>query len=322
MNSWIKLDQSFNKLEKRNDRNKRMRRDITTANIEDDSSQENTDLNFSSSSAKKRKLQPLENCTIENPVDSSDECSDVDYNPDGGQLPNTEKRKIKQTLPFVSSTALTNPPSASHSTSTNNSHSWKSWMAIPKLKENVSCQIEESLTDDSDPATPPGSSSSTPDTIIDESSTDSSQIAQQQETMIETQESITPPVAPFIATTTNPPKKRKVRMVKGGMAERLKKSLSQAKSNLLYWHHHRSAELISPGTIVTVDRVENTYGRILIHTKVNDEDTIFSLCSRSVEVHEGDTIEVQFDLDRSHKTDTHVLYSYVDKVLPINEKTA
>lgn len=319
MNSWIKLDQSFSKLEKRTDRNKRMRRDTVTVNIEDDSSQEHTDLNFSSSSAKKRQLKPLENCTIVNPVDSSDECSDVDYNPDGGQLPNAEKRKIKPKLPFVASTALTHPPSANHSTSTNNLLSWKTSMDNPKLNENVSCQIEDSLTDDSDPA-------STPDTIIDESSTDSSvmqsQIAQQQETMIETQESITPPVAPYIATTTNPPKKRKVRMVKDGMAERLKKSLSQAKSNLLYWHHHRSAELVSPGTIVTVDRVENTYGRILIHAKVNDEDTIFSLCSRSLEVREGDTIEVQFDVDRSHKTDTHVLYSYVDKVLPINNRTA
>lgn len=133
-------------------------------------------------------------------------------------------------------------------------------------------------------------------TLIDESSTESlimqSPISQQQETIMETQDSITPPVAPFIATTVNPPKKRKLRVKKGGMVEQLMKVLSQAKSNLLFWQHHRSAELIPPGSLVTVNRVESTYGRTLIHTTVNDVDTIISFCSKTLVVHEGDVIEV------------------------------
>lgn len=314
MSSWIKLDQSFSRLERKNNRTKRIH---CEPNIEDDSSQEN--CNFSSSSSmKKRKLKPLENLTIETQEDSSDECGSVEYNPDGFQLPNIEKRKIKPTLPFVTSAApLPRQFTASHSTSTTKLHPWQSWASIPKSNDDMQLlsKIDDSLTDSDE-----GSSQ---DTVIDESSTDSSpiqsQIVIQQETLIETQDSITPPVEPFLTNTSKLPKKRRVRMVKGGMVERLKKCLSQAKSNVLFWHHHRSAELIAPGTLVNVNRVEKTYGRILIHAKVDDKETIFCFCSRSLEIQEGDAIEVQFDIDRCYETDTHVLYSYVDKVLPIKE---
>lgn len=314
MSSWIKLDKSFSKFDKRNHRSKRIHSEIVPINIEDDSSQENYDLNFSSP-VKKRKMEPLENITIDNQSDSSDENCEVEYNPDGVHLPTTEKRRIKPKLPFVTSSS--HKQSNIHSTNTTNSaNNWKTtWILTPKPKEDLSCKIEDSLSDSDEPST-------VEDTMIDESSTDSSLMQSQktevQETMIETQESITPPVAPFIATTTKVPKKRKIRMVKGGMVERLNKSLSQAKSNLLFWHHHRSAELIPSGTIVTVNRVESTYGRTLIHTKVNNEKTIFCLYSKSLKVQDGDVIEVNFDIDRSYKSDTQVLYAYVDKVLLIN----
>lgn len=319
MSSWIKLDQSLSKFQNRNNRNKRIHHDAVPTNIEDDSSsQESCNLNLSS--RKKRKLEPLANVKITNQEDSSDEFCDVEYDPDGTLLPTAGKRKTKSTLPIIASKVLPPPQSStSHATtSTTKLHPWTTWMTIPKSNDeiNKSSNIEDSPTD-SDP-----DELSTPDTVIDESSTDSSliksQVARQQETMIETQESITPPVAPYLADTKFS-KKRKVRMIKGGMVERLKKSMSQAKSNLSFWHHHRSAELITSGTLVTVNRVENTYGRILIHTKVDNEETIFCLCSRLLDIQQGDVIEVKLDVDRSYKTDTHVLYSYVDKVLLINK---
>lgn len=282
MSSWIKLDQSFSKVQNRNDRQKRIHQDVQAASIEDDSSQES----FSFSPKKKRKLEPLANVTITNLADSSEESCDVDYDPDGVQLPTTKIGKPKPTLPIITSTMQPQQSSTSN--------------------------IEHSSTDSDEP--------STQDTVIDESSTDgsmiTSQIDRQQETLIETQESITPPVQPFLANTKCP-KKRKVRMIKGGMVERFKKCMSQARSSVSFWHHHRSAELIASGAAVTVHRVENTYGRILIHTKVNDEETIFCLCSKSLDVQTGDIIEVKLDSDRSYKTDTHVLYAYVDKVLLI-----
>lgn len=243
MSSWIKLDQSFSKLERRNNRNKRIQDNNVCANIEDDSSQEDCDLS-SSSPTKKRKLKPLENLTIENQVDSSDESCEVDYNPDEIQLPNAKKRKEKPKLPMISSTALLHKsPTTSHSTNTTITQPWKACVTVPKSGDafDLTSKIEDTPTDSDE--------SSSADTVIDESSTDSSlmtsQITQQQETKIDTQESITPPVAPFILTTTKLPKKRKVRVVKGGMVEQLKKSMSKAKSNLLFWHNHRSVELIA-----------------------------------------------------------------------------
>lgn len=322
MSSWIKLDKSFSKF--LSNRNKRAYHDVVPINIEDDSSQDSCDLNSTittintttSTTTKKRKFEPLANVTITNQIESSEESSDVEYDPDGVQLPNAVKRRTKSTLPIVTSSALPHQSSSSHSTtSTTTLHPWTS-KTIDEV--NLTSNIEDPATDSDDLM-------STPDTVIDESSTDSSliksQVSQQQESMIETQESITPPVKPYLVTTNKFPKKRKLRMVKGGMVERLSKSLSQTKSNRTFWHHHRSIELIASGTLVTVNRVENTYGRRLIHTKVNDEFTIFCLCSRSLDVRKGDVIEVKLDVDRSMKTDTHVLYAYVDKVLLINENS-
>ncbi|KAG4071631.1 hypothetical protein HA402_011785 [Bradysia odoriphaga] len=316
MSSWIKLvDSSSSVIEKRRSRHKRTHRDSVPAIIDDDSSDENCDLS-SSVSPKKRRVLPLESLTIENENDSSDDCCDVDYNPDGVVLPKTEQKKIKATLPMVVSRSVTNQPSTSHSSSKSRSKSWITWTTTPKSnnESNLTVEIDDSISDSSESST---------HTLIDESSTDGSlmqsPIVDEQETVIETQESITPPVAPFIASTTNLPKKRKIRTKKGGLVERLRKVLSQAKSNVLFWQHHRSADLIPPGEIVTVDRVENTYGRKLIHTTVNGVPTIFSLCSRSVDVGEGDVIEVEFDNEHLYKTDSHNLYSYVDKVAIIKK---
>lgn len=317
MSSWIKLDKSFASLTT-NKQNKRKYEDIVSTIEDDDSSQDSCDLNASLRN-KKQKIKPLANLSIVNEDDSSEESSEeVEYNPDGTVLPDIGNRKIKPMLPIVSSTVLPNQSSKNYSTSKSKVNPSKIWTNIPKSKDenNLANRIDDSLTD-SDEGTVIN------DTVIDESSTDSSmkisQVSQQQETLIDTQHSITPPVQPFLATAFKGPKKRRVRIVKGGMVERLKKSLSKAKSNLLFWQHHRSAELIEPGTIVTVKRVENTYGRILIHADINNVKTIFCLCSSSLEVREGDIIEVNFDIDRSSKTDTHVLYSYVDKVLLIKK---
>ncbi len=323
MSSWIKLIDHFNKTGKRKvDRSKRLHREIeTTTNIEDDdSSQENFELtSTTSSSVKRRKVKPLENLTIENAADSSDECCDVEYNPDGNHLPSAEKRKIKKKLPVV--VTSTSHQSSIISDCTTESQTFTTTSKSNAEKANSPLEIDESLSDSDSTI----SDKSSTHTLIDESSTDSSiiqsPIVQQHETMIETQDSITPPVAPFIATTVKLPKKRKLRVKKGGMVERLQKSLSQAKSNLLFWQHHRSAELIPPGILVTVSRVENTYGRTFIHTKVNDEEIKFIFCSKTLVIEEGDVIEVKLDTDRGYVAiDNCVMYPYVDKVLLIRKE--
>lgn len=314
MSSWIKLiDPSSSTIDKRSNRNKRIHRHSMPAVIEDDSSDESCDLS-ATVSPKRRRILPLENLTIKNVEDSSEDCYDVDYNPDGIALPETEQKKIKETLPVVAVRPATNQ--LSHSARNSKSNSWISWTANPKPNDEFSLiEIEDSVSDSSESST---------HTLIDESSTDGSlmqsQIVDERETAIETQESITPPVAPFIASsTTNVPKKRKVRPKKGGLVEQLRKSLSQAKSDVLFWQHHRSADLIPPGILVSVDRVENTYGRILIHANVNGKPTIFSLCSRTVTVAEGDLIEVEFDSEHLYVTDSRNLCSYVDKVTVVKK---
>lgn len=306
MSSWIKLvDQSFSKVvTSKNHRNKRPFRSISPANIEDDSSQESCNPK-STLPVKKQKLETL---SIERATNSSDECTDVEYNPDAIELPNITNRKPMPTLPIITcvSSAVHTQPSTSRGTNTTGLFSWTN---MQRTKTDT-IQIEDSLSD------------SDAKTLIDESSDSSpSSASNRNETVIETQDSITPPVAPFVPDANKEPKKRKVRMIKGGMVEQLKKTLSHAKSNVLFWQHHRSVDLVPSGTIVTVNRVEHTYGRILIHSKVGGADTIFSLCSKLTDVREGDVIEVDFDSEHKHMTDTHVFYPYVDKVLFLNKKS-
>lgn len=319
--SWIKLDQSFSKsIHVRSNRNKRILREVLPTNIskiEDDSSQEADPCHLISPSRKKRKIKPLDSVTINIQGDSSNDTCDVEYNPDGTELDYTTNKKIKPIIPFSLSTSLSRQLSTCIPTSSAKSHSWSTWKTFPKTTAdiNITNTIDDSPSDSDE-----SSSQHLPvDTMIDECSTDASQKPSQVvQTLIETEESITPPVQPFIVNIKNKyPKKRKVRMVKGGLVERLTKSLSKSKSNLSFWQHHRSAELVKPGTLVTVNRVENTYGRILIYTKVNNEATIFSLCSNGFEVEKDDIIEVEFDGCQPYKTNSHVLYSYVDKTLKL-----
>lgn len=330
--SWIKLDQSFSKsVQMRNSRNKRIHREAVNVNIsdiEDDSSQENYPSDSNPLPVKIRKMKPLENVTINHRGDNSDDSCEVEYNPDGTQLNITgAKSKFKALLPFSVSATKSRPLSVSATmsrrlstsipTNTSKLHSWSTWTTFPKTTEdiNLSNSIDDSTTDSDESSAPQPNNN----TIIDECSTDSLRKPSQipLESMIETQESITPPIEPFLNTTNKLSKKRKVRMVKGGMVERLTKCLSKTKSNLSFWQHHRSIELIKPGTLVTIGHVEKTYGRILLHTKVNNEAAILCLCSGSLEVKRGDIIEVELENCQSYKTDTHVLYTYVDQVLQI-----
>lgn len=319
--SWIKLDQSFSKSRHvRSNRNKRILREVmltNISNIEDDSSEEDDPSDLVSPSIRKRRLKPLDNVRINTQGESSNDTCEVEYNPDGIELNYTSNRKIKPILPFSLSASLPRQLSTDTPSNSAKSHSWSTWKTFSKPTEdkNISNSIDESLTDSDE-----SSNQNLPvGTMIDECSTDASQRPSQVvQTMIDTEESITPPIQPFLVNNKNKfPKKRKVRMVKGGLVERLTKCLSKAKSNLSFWQHHRSAELVKSGTLVDVKRVENTYGRVLIHTEVNNEATIFSFCSNAFEVEKDDIIEVEFDDFQAYETNSYVLYSYVDKALQI-----
>lgn len=319
--SWINLDQSFSKSfrqrQRENERTKRIRRDIASnknVDIEDDNSQENfpDNSNLTSVSPKRRKITSLGNITNHPQQDSSEES--VEYNPDDTQPPPTEvKTKIKPTIPLSSSTRIIRP------FSTINPASSSGWKTIEKsFTENTN--LTDSILDSSDSDESSPLTSLPLDTMIDECSTDSSQIPSLvvQESIIEAQDSLTPPAEPFQMNIPNKlRKKRKVPCVKGGMVERLTKCLSKSKSNLLFWQHHRSAELVSPGTIICIDRVEKTYGRTLIHTTVNNTPTIFCVDPEAPQLQKDDIVEVEFDRGRSCKTDTHNLYPYVNQVLHV-----
>lgn len=141
MSSWIKLIDQFDKTgNRKKDRSKRLRSE-TASIIEDDSSQEKwDDLNSTtSSSVKRRKVKPLENLTIENAADSSDECCDVEYNPDGNHLPSAEKSKTKKMLPVVvSSASHQHQSSTSHCTGATESHPRQTFTTIPKTNHEKS----------------------------------------------------------------------------------------------------------------------------------------------------------------------------------------
>lgn len=53
--------------------------------------------------------------------------------------------------------------------------------------------------------------------------------------------------------------------VKGGLVERLNKVLNSTKSEYMFWLNERTSNLIEAGEKMRIDKIERSYGRILLH---------------------------------------------------------
>lgn len=55
------------------------------------------------------------------------------------------------------------------------------------------------------------------------------------------------------------------KQVKGGLVERLNKVLSNNKSEYSFWMNERTTDVIEPGEKMRINRIEQSYGRVLLH---------------------------------------------------------
>lgn len=69
--------------------------------------------------------------------------------------------------------------------------------------------------------------------------------------------------SPIVRLPNKRPKTRK--HVKGGLVERLNKVLSSTKSEYSFWMNERTSNLIEPGTKMRIDKMESSYGRVLLY---------------------------------------------------------
>lgn len=95
------------------------------------------------------------------------------------------------------------------------------------------------------------------------------------------------------------PKRKRIK--KGGLVESLQDAINRAKSNLSFWLNERQSDLIKSGEIVCISKIEEQYGRILIHCQFSDNE-IRIICLNSnhrilQQLTIGKSIEVEFDPD-------------------------
>lgn len=131
----------------------------------------------------------------------------------------------------------------------------------------------------------------------------------------------------FDQTINSLPKKRaKTRKnVKGGLVERLNKVLSGVKSDFSYWMNERASNLVGPGEKLRIDKMERSYGRILLHCSSIEPDkncdtTTTILCvdpafKKLPKMQIGNVIEVGFDAPGYANHDGANFYPQMSKIL-------
>lgn len=107
------------------------------------------------------------------------------------------------------------------------------------------------------------------------------------------------------------PKRTKV--IKGGLVELLHRSIRKSKTDHSFWMNERHATLVMPGERVRIEKIEPTYGRILVHCvplmDANNDVKIFCLDPQSKKLpflNVGKTIEVEFNTN-GYRLDSRTL---------------
>lgn len=116
---------------------------------------------------------------------------------------------------------------------------------------------------------------------------------------------------------------KRQKVMRGGLADMLQRSIRKSKSNYAFWQNERQSTLAAPGERVLIEKIERSYGRILVHcTQLDDNGSgdvkIFCLDPESKKLpflSIGKTIEVEFDIN-GYRLDSHTLcYSNVNNIL-------
>lgn len=178
-----------------------------------------------------------------------------------------------------------------------------------KEKRRLEDSISEFDSDENSPAEEPKNPSKCNQILTDDTST----------TSINTR-SIQPfPNQPELCGSNlySEKEKRQRKPKKGGLAEKLTKSLDRAKSNYAFWQHERNIKLIPSSSAAKVTSVDCTYSSIMIHLTSNDQKIIVFLNSESKiakKMYPG--LDIEIDLTGPHyKLNDTVVYPYVDKIL-------
>lgn len=111
--------------------------------------------------------------------------------------------------------------------------------------------------------------------------------------------------------------------VKGGLVERLNKLLGNQKSEYSYWMNERTSDLIEPGEKLRIDKIEPSYGRILLYCSnvKHSNSTVEILCidpafKKLSMLQIGGIIEVCFDdCDGYAISKNSYFYPQVSKIL-------
>lgn len=112
--------------------------------------------------------------------------------------------------------------------------------------------------------------------------------------------------------------------VKGGLVERLNKALNSTKSEYLFWLNERTSNLIEAGEKMRIDKIEYSYGRVLLHCSRANESTgtnaVNILCvdptfKKLAALQIGKIIEVALDCHKYATNTVSHFYPQVSKIL-------
>lgn len=109
--------------------------------------------------------------------------------------------------------------------------------------------------------------------------------------------------------------------MKGGLVEQLNKALNKDKSDYSFWMNERKSNLVAAGEKMRIDKMERSYGRILLHcTRAEPTQFTYILCidpafKRMSSLEIGKTIEIGLDTARYQITSQSYFYPNVTKIL-------
>lgn len=112
---------------------------------------------------------------------------------------------------------------------------------------------------------------------------------------------------------------RPKKCIKNGLVEALNKIISKTKSDQSFWINDRLADLIQPGEKLCIEKISESYGRILIRCSngINIKKTLCfdPLYKKIPSLQIGKTIEVCFDSEGYELDDNEHFYTQVNKIL-------
>lgn len=114
------------------------------------------------------------------------------------------------------------------------------------------------------------------------------------------------------------PKRKKC--LKGGLVELFKQTVNRSKSNVSFWLNERQSELIRPGERISIEKIEHSYGRVLVFCCSRQDNTIKILCidpeSKKLPLMQiGKSMEVEFDVMGYQIDEKTIFYPNISKIL-------